>query len=359
MTSLAELRLKREALCNKDKVILSNMDKIIQENYRVIDVAHNAEKILDDLDRQFEEQTKLNGVDITFLFFATALQVARQYLLSNTQGRFESDKDGSKYLKKAIPRQYHDILLGSVPYDALGSGLSGVNHRYLALGHDPLLGWIFGTLNILTDSVTKNNLTPHNFLESYYVIPPSTIAEPVNIGDLFQHASELTEFDYKLLIASVMKQAMHLGTDAFTKQGLPVPILNNISPDFSSKFRVDVYGVAKAASMSILINMIIAAIHGLFYDKEKYDNRDVYEVKTRKILSYSNLIASTSNIIYVAFSAYSGNVKALHQLDIGGMIVTIYRIINDYNFIRKIKEEFIFGGFNKLIQGQEYNFEDI
>ena len=72
--------------------------------------------------------------------------------------------------------------------------------------------------------------------------------------------------------------------------------------------------------MSSLINMIVAAVHGLFYDESKYHNRDIYEVKTRKIISYSNAIASASNIIYVAVSAYLGNERALNKLDVGGYV---------------------------------------
>lgn len=342
---------KRNELRNKRDKIFSNMDMIIDESRRVTDVAHNASTILDDLERQFQEHTKLDKIDICFLFAAVALQAARQYLIPNSSGRFDNASDGSKPFKKVIPKQYHDILLGSVPYDALGNGFSGMNHRYLALGHDPLLGWIFGTLNILTDSITKSTL------ESFYVIPPSTISEPVFIGELFELGYELTIYDKNLLVASVVKQAMHLGTDAFTKQGLPVPVFNNLFPDLSSRFRIDVYGIAKSASLAALINFIVALMHNLFYDKDKHGDTSVYEVKTRKILSYSNAIASTSNVIYVAISSYLGNGKALHDLDIGGIIVTIYRIINDRKFINEIKREFIFGGFDKLIKGDEYKFD--
>lgn len=61
-----------------------------------------------------------------------------------------------------IPPTKAEILTGSVPYDAIktgahvsGTGLSGTTHRYRTLGHDPILGWIFGTANILTNSLTK------------------------------------------------------------------------------------------------------------------------------------------------------------------------------------------------------------
>ncbi|MEA4900716.1 hypothetical protein [Desulfitobacterium sp.] len=362
--SLEELKRKRELIDKKERTILSNMDMIIQENCRVAEVAHNAERIINDLDKEFEKRTGLDGLDVTFLLFATALQCARQYLLSNKKGRFTKDSEGSKPLKKIVPKQYHEILLGSVPYDAfrksnnlqdINTGVSGVNHRYTVLGHDPLLGWFFGPLNILTDSVTKNNLV----LESYRVINSKTIDKPVDIMTLVDEGYNQISCDYKLIIVAVIKQALHLGSDAFTKMGLPVPIINNVSPNLTStlmKNGIDTYSISRGATLSVLINSIIAAIHGLFYNDEIYENKDIYEVKTRKILSYSNIIATTSNVIYVAMNAVAGNESALSKLDVGGMVVTIYRLVNDYEFIRKVKEEFVFGSFNKLIQGEEYNF---
>lgn len=363
--SLEELKRKRESIGKRESSILANMDMIVQETYRVADVAHNAEQTLNDLDLKFERLTGLNKLDITFLLFATALQCIRQYLLSNKTGRFKKDSDGTKPLKKVVPKDYQSILLGPVPYDAfrksssisdINTGISGANHRYTVLGHDPLLGWIFGTLNILTDSVTKNNV----LLESYRVIDSKTIDVPVSIVTLAEEGYSYVTQDYKLLIVSVIRQALHLGSDAFTKMGLPIPIINSVSPDLSSKLLkhgIDIYSVSRGATLSMLINSIIAAVHGLFYDEKVYQTRDVYEVKTRKILSYSNFMATTSNVIYVAVSALAGNESAVTKLDLGGMIVTIYRLINDYNFIQRVKEEFVFGGFDNLIKGEEYKFE--
>jgi len=73
-------------------------------------------------------------------------------------------------------------------------------------------------------------------------------------------------------------------------------------------------------------------------------------------LSYSNLIASSSNILYTTFSTCLGDSNALKKLDVGGIIVTVYRLINDYQFIQEIKEEFVFGGFRQKIAGDIYNF---
>ena len=39
--------------------------------------------------------------------------------------------------------------------------------------------------------------------------------------------------------------------------------------------------------------------------------------------------------------------------------MTVQRLINDTEYIRRIKEEFVFGGFNKKIQGSGLELEDI
>lgn len=359
--SLKELRKKRKNLDDSYSKVLENMETIVNESIRVSEIACNSKQILDDLDRRFEEETGLNGVDITFLFFATALQCIRQYWLSNGKLRFKDDQSASKFFKKYEPIS----LVGPVPYDAFkkhgfeeNTGISGANHRYTTLGHDPLLGWIFGTANILSETVTKNNL----LLESYDTVLVGNeykISGATNIGLVFSKSLSRVQGDYKDLLLAVTKHALHLSSDAFTKMGLPIPVINTISPDFSYnllKNGIDIYSVSRGASLADFINMLIATIHGLFYDEVKYSSRSLYEVKTRKILSYSNLIASGSNVIYVSVSTYLGDKTALKKLDAGGLIVTIYRLINDQKFIREVKEEFVFGSFNKKIQGENYNF---
>ena len=56
-----------------------------------------------------------------------------------------------------------------------------------------------------------------------------------------------------------------------------------------------------------------------------------------------------SNVIYVAVSAYLGNENAVKKLDIGGFVVTLYRLITDSEFIRQVKHEFVYREFNQLV----------
>ncbi|MBR4383135.1 MAG: hypothetical protein IKP64_06205, partial [Selenomonadaceae bacterium] len=73
-----------------------------------------------------------------------------------------------------------------------------------------------------------------------------------------------------------------------------------------------------------------------------------YEVRTRKILTYSNTLSS---ILNVGCSTLTGNVM---KLDTGGLLVTLWRILNDGAEIRRIQLEFI----NKTLNGELRKEED-
>ena len=91
--------------------------------------------------------------------------------------------------------------------------------------------------------------------------------------------------------------------------------------------------------------MLIAMFHRMFCPEGTEMEQKLYEVKTRKILSYSNLVASSSNLAVVAVT------KNFKLLDLGGLAVTIYRLITDVKFIRQVKQEFIFGSYKDLFWG--------
>ena len=333
---------------------LRNMEKVINESNRVADVAHNAKNILDDLDREFEQKTKLNGLDITFLFLATAIQCTRWLILSNDKFRITST-EGDKLIAGFVPKSWQNILLASVPYDAVRggaqfeAGLAGTTHRFRTLGHDPIMGWVFGPVNILSNSLTK-----HDIITSYRV-KNGIITEPVATPQIFTEAWQQIRSDKMNLPAAIARQALHFGSDYFTAQGLPVPFISTVDNDLSknllTKFHIDMWSITRGAALAELINMIVAYIHRLFYDPEQYSSPRVYEVKTRKIIRYSNVIASTSNVIYTAISG------DLLRLDVGGILVTLWRLIRDRKFKQEVKREFIIESFNELIRGEEYDFE--
>lgn len=351
-----------------------HLSQIKDEYGRVIDICGQAGYILDNIDKDFKDKTKLTNNDIVLLFLCTAIQCVRQYLLSNDTLRFKDEVDdngkvktrsnqkGDEFMQNTIGKivkpKWNEILFQSVPYDMFENsnyvrniGLSGTTHRYRTLGHDPILGWIFGTANIMTSSLTKNNFETFQVsVERHEVVRHY----PNGCIGMLNKAGEYSTDDKKLLAASVARQAIHFGSDMFTKQGLPLPFISSLNNDLAknmlTKWNIDTWSFIKGSSLSILINNLILCIHQLFYNEEKDGSRDYYEVRTRKILSYSNAISTGSNILVTALS-HNGKL-----LDVGGMAVTLYRLISDYKFIHKIKEEFLEKEFYNRVLGSEYDF---
>jgi hypothetical protein len=124
----------------------------------------------------------------------------------------------------------------------------------------------------------------------------------------------------KIIGASLVKKLIHLKSDINTKKSLPLPIIGMFSPAIAeslSSYGLDmanILTVAKQAAYASMINAFIGMIHYLHYDPDKDKSKRLYEVRTRKIITYSNLIASTSNILYVAINAMFGNNAAVGNL---------------------------------------------
>lgn len=250
----------------------------------------------------------------------------------------------------------------------------GANHRFATLGHDPILGLIFGTGNIMTNTITCVKtpafLSGIPVLTTNHVVYTSDFKDPriATCGStavMLQQAAERTKDQPGAFIVSLIKQLIHIGTDFYTPCGIQIPganlILSNTQVEKLTGYisSGDIFKVGTSAKLADLINLLISTLHMLMYDPSMNVSRNLYSARTRKIVLYSNMIATGSNVIWVGSNMYAGNEDAIRQLDIGGLIVTVQRLINDTEYIRRIKEEFVFGGFNKKIQGSGLELEDI
>ena len=412
-----KLKKQLNGSTEKVKAGTNKITAVNTEMRRVADVAHNANGIISDIDEQFSKATKLVGTDIAFLFAATALQCARWILmpaldldfkptppserLTSQQGAQIEHQQQNDFLKEhekdAINVSalglygWNEIIGAPVPYDAMegsegisikgfkeeGPQLYGKNHHVATLGHDPILGWVFGTMNIMSRTVTMKDYTSYN-VEMYdrtlkdgsliffqnnrqHITTPTSL--PIIVGTCLTSFAE----DNKRLFAAVARQGMHLASDEFTKMGLPIPMLsaaraqsllelgwNSIEAEkLIGKLGKDLAIIGAQTGISVLINFIIKSLHFLYFDGDLSSQSalDLYEVKTRKILSYSNAIASSSNVLYVALS------QDLSRLDIGGIIVTIYRLISDRKFITSVKREFLENQWYNAVMGDFETFD--
>lgn len=134
---------------------------------------------LDSIHKEFSRKTSIiNKTDLVFLGIATALQTTKALLFGQIAKKFDygNSFDPNERLAhndKSIEQEHRmandkfkekhekhghgywmNILYQTPPYDitkgspAIGRNMEGRYHRIHTLGHDPILGWIFGTGNI-------------------------------------------------------------------------------------------------------------------------------------------------------------------------------------------------------------------
>ncbi len=339
---------------------------------------------LDAINKEFSRQTSLiNKTDLSFLAVATALQVTKALLFPyvaekagygtafDPNKRLAHDAKSIKKDQRTATDAYRDkklekggnetgewieILYRTPPYDitrgspAAGLELHGGAHRLYTLGHDPVLGWIFGTMNILTDIITTNNFQSRRVIRDPMRITDCRVTMPTMVKE----SCEKVQVNKLNLPAAVFAQAQHLKSDEYTKMGLPVPVLSVLNKQFASKlynehydalcFSRDVKIVGVSFVVSILIDMIIGLTNGLF--REEGVPKDLYEVRTRKILLISNSIASTSTIIHAGITS---NPKAL---DIGSLLNTVAHLFLDVRFISRIKQEYVESRIQSKLQAE-------
>ena len=361
-----------------DQANLHEPTEVVLEDIMTEDEIQSAFAELDSIEEQFSKKTGIiNKTDLSFLAIATALQVVKSLVFPYVADKFDygksfdpserldhndrsiekahkeaNDKFRDKRIEKHGTGHWINILYQTVPYDItkgakdLGINMGGKYHRMYTLGHDPILGWIFGTANILTDCITFNNFHTNRISR----IDPVTgtkkmviTSEVVFLGKMFSECYEEVRADPLNLPAALFAQAQHLKSDEFTKLGLPVPILSSINEDFASKlysenydalcFARDVKIVGTSFVISKLFDMIISLLHGLF--RKDGEDKNFYEVRSRKILLISNAIASSSSVINAAITSNPKN------LDIGSLLNTMTHLFTDIRVILKIKQEFI------------------
>lgn len=364
--SAAKIEAAKGALHERE-TIDRHLTQIQNEYSRVVDISKRAPAVIEDVDKKFKEKTKLSDSDIAFLFLCTALQCARQYLLTNDKFRItaaQGDTLVSDTIGQLVPPTWEDVLFQSVPYDAISTGshiantgLAGVNHRYETLGHDPVLGWVFGTANIMTNSLTKSDIVTTYQISNMKIIrhyPMGTLA-------MLNRAIGYAQNDPMLLAASVARQAIHYGSDYFTSQSLPIPLMGTLNPEMAKRLMfpyqkkgkrayIDMWSITRGAALAALINQLIAVIHRLFYDENRDGSETMYEVRTRKILSYSNALAVSSNVVVTTIT------QDLTKLDAGGIIVALHRFISDYQFIQAVKRDFLKDEIYNMVVGKPYDF---
>lgn len=360
--------------------------------------ANNIEQI----EYEFDRLTGLQKEDYIFILLCAGLQACRQYLITDFDERL-SDKEAAKEIKgdktehsnRNKVRYYCSIdkmIVNPVPFDAvehkanIKSGICGVNHRVKCLGHYPILGYVFGTANIMTSTVTvKEGIaqckTYHVKTEPIeqeryykktgesriYVIDKDYIYAKAHTSKMFNYCYERIKKNPKegflALVTALRKEHEHLRSDEKTKQSLPFPVLS-FTPEIAEKLSeygldyINLKTVAKQASYSCLVNLIIAVIYYAYQiaknalnaksAEEAMQIDDKVRVRLKKILNVANVISTSTNLVVGIVGLIIGNTDLIKKLDIGGELVTLYSLSSSADFILQVKQEYVLSEIQKI-----------
>lgn len=360
----------------------------------------NINIIISDINKQFSDKTGIINVkDMAFLWGAVAIQCVRWILIptfdittltpstadrkdSSSEGKKdktatgkELDKNKEERDEKKYPDHKHLILL-PVPYDAMkgtedivipgvteyGKQIYSKNHHSATLGHDPLIGQIIGTANILTRSITfhDSTLTTRKVEilsgRNQIVVKEPSYSIPNMIDDLIETLQE----DNSRIVTALLKENLHLQSDKYTKTGLPIPLLSaNLqqklldckwnSKELEAVLKGAIKGIAINFLVSLIINTIVGTLHGFCYNEQHDENLKLYSVRTSKLIATSSVIAESINLAAVSAGTIAGVLteneklikKSISHLDIGGIIEAIHQIFKSKTIQEEIRREFL------------------
>lgn len=382
---------------------INNINTIADKFETAADLAQNADYIISDIEKQFNQYTGIfNKKDQAFLWVAVGLQCVRWIFqpqidvmdkvepdksdrVTADEGKKLENKENSDWYNKNKDKEakegkylsWQEYFTNAVPYDAMkgtedifvdGVGndevnFCGKNHHSATLGHDPILGYIFGTFNIMTSTITFHRWN----LLSRIVDYPNVTKQRIFFREIIKQVVESEKEDKLRIPAAVARQALHIQSDKYTKIGLPIPMLNakkqqellnkgwnskeldKLMNELNISFTKNIKTVNIQLVISSIINIVIFSLHNLMYDENTDGEYDLYSVRTSKIIKYSNLIADGVNLGAVSAGLiaglYSGDKKLIKEsvshMDIGGYINTINSIIYNKKIQNQIEEEFL------------------
>lgn len=211
-----------DSLCTEAEKHINGKEVKIEDLFSEEELYEN-KRYIETLNEQFNSVFKLDETDWTICAVAAIVSAAMDIFLVGIPTKTKAGVKAGPlsnyirdYFEKKYPPEEMEKLGGKAkvktPYDAQDNrntkvyvdGLSSYYHRLLELGHDPLLGFIVGVLDIMKGTMT-------------------TIDKKGKI--VVQVIDEYTGRKETSLFSAITKQFLHLKSDFTTKMGLPVPLM--------------------------------------------------------------------------------------------------------------------------------------
>lgn len=209
-------------LCSEAEAVVGNNCKL-EDIFTEEELKSNREYIKS-LKKEYDQVHKLDKIDITISAIAGIVAGAIDILMVGIPQRGQAGLEAGPlsnyiraYFDKVLPPDEMEKLANSkenkVPFDAQDNrhtterveGLSAYYHRLLQLGHDPIIGFVVGVMDIMTGKMTtidKAGKVVSQSMDNY-----KDRVEP----NLFK---------------ALAKELTHLKSDVTTSMGLPAPLMS-------------------------------------------------------------------------------------------------------------------------------------
>ena len=314
-------------------------------------------------ERSAEEEHRGSGARALQSEKGTAVSLAEDTDIAG--GKSLSDRESllenGKTIASAVSQKFsppvrildHNVILNqNTPFDIQETNLFG---RDDIVAYHKYLGWLVGTVNILTDTITTYGM------KSYAVARPvpgkgkpavdreiSTLLGVV--GPVLRSGGQYKDSIAAAAVQEALLQGYGNGTPeqvrtAFGRTMELEKRTKSIAEEtkgtlgyFNAQWAEYIGGVAVTA----LINTIVSAVHAMLYEESDGD-LDTYSIRTGRIILYSGAIAATVNSLPAIAS------RKVEDLDLSGILMTCISWFQTTRFWIEAKTAFLVSSYRETL----------
>lgn len=242
------------------------------------------------------------------------------------------------------------ILSDQIPFDIPDNEF--FRHKD-ALGYNQWLGWVFGVLNIMTDTVTTKKLRSFSVDQPLGGMSHPTIVQKISTP-IHLMLPVMTSANIKnSLLAAVVREAGVLNVTKAPPREVAMLLAHTFAEEEKNlaflqevggaaaylpkelNWGAAVWSLTRDTAVAAFLNQVITAIHALMYDPEEDGPVESYAIRTNKVLTVSSAIAAAFNSLPALIEQNPA------KIDFAGVITTCLSVFNSTRFWIDVKTEYL------------------
>ena len=281
-------------------------------------------------------------------------------MLGNLSNHSSAAKTGQN-LANAVSQQFGNpsrildhitILDQNTPFDVQETDLFKKDD---IVAYHKFLGWIVGTLNILTDTITTYRMKSYSITRPMLEMEKPYVNQEIStLFSIINPVIQSAGYYKDSIAAAVVQEALTQGfgkasaQDVRTLFGRAIELENRTASfaeetkgvlgNFNAEWAACIGGIASTA----LINTIVSAVHSLLYEEED-GSLDTYSIRTNKIILYSGAMATVINSLPAIAS------KNVAELDFAGILTTCTSLFQSNKFWIEAKTTFLVSAYKQAL----------